>query len=825
LPLRDLAFASRTLRRSPVFTLTAALTIALGVGASTAIFSVTNAVLLRPLPYKDPSRLVVIYGDLRARNSLAMGMSNETFTDIREGTKDVFEDVTSVFTVRQVLPGVDGTPEQVRVGIINTNFFSVMGGRIVAGRDFQPADGEPQPQPANPQDAQALPPVPAMVMLSHEYWQRRHGGNADILGRNLPAQGPVASQVVGVVAPGFELLFPPSTNQERTPDIWIAARVVYNNANRNNYGPRPIGRLKPGVTLERAQASVERTVMEIRKNFSIVETSGFYARLEPMHRTLVEDVRPAILALMGAVIFLLLIACANVANLLLVRASLRQAELSVRSALGASWWRLVQQTLAEALVLTMLGTIGGVVIAWLGIRALRAIAPVNLPRLDSIQIDPIVLAFAALAGLAAAVIFGLVPAWSSSRLDLMGVLRGSGRSGALGRGGLLRNVVVVVEVALCFVLLIGSGLMFRSLLELQRVKPGFEPNGLLTFQLQGGRGGPPPQRAAQMRLLTERLAGIPGVQSVTAATPFPLAGGFSTIRWGSEEALADNTKYQAVDWQIVQPGYFETIGTPLIEGRTFTQADNDPQRNVVVVDQFLAAKAFPNESAIGKRILVRIRTPEPELVEVIGVVGHQRTVSLSDPGREQVFFTDGFLGFGGTRTFALRTSGDPVAYAETVRQEIAKIDPQYLVTELQPMDALVHRAQASTRFQLMLIGAFALVAALLVGVGLYGVLSTVVRQRTSEIGVRMALGAAPRGILRLVVGHGLRLSAFGIAAGLIAALGLTRLMKTMLVGVGPNDPATFVAMAMLFFAIAAFSSWLPARRAAGLDPTDALRSS
>ncbi len=825
MPLRDVAFAGRTLRRSPVFTLTAAITIALGIGASTAIFSVTSAVLLRPLPYKDPSRLVVVYQDLRARNNLGMGTSNETFVDIREGTKDVFEDVASVFTVRQVLPGADGTPEHVRVGIITTNFFSVMGGRIVAGRDFQPSDGEPQPQPANPQDAQAVPPVPAMVLLSHEYWQRRHGGNTDMLGKNLPVQGPVALQVVGVVAPGFELLFPPATNQDRTPDIWLAAPVAYNNANRNSYGPRPIGRLKAGVTVERAQTAVERVAEDLRKTFSILGTSGFYARLEPMHRTLVAEVRPAILALMGAVIFLLLIACANVANLLLVRASLRQAELSVRAALGAGWWRVVQQLLAEAFVLSALGTLVGVFLAWVGIRTLRAIGPANLPRLDSISIDPVVLGFAALAGFASAVMFGLVPAWSAARVDLMCVLRGSGRNGALGSGGLLRNFVVVTQVALCFVLLIGSGLMFRSFLELQRVKPGFEPTNLLTFQVLGGRSGPPPQRAAQMRLLAERLEAIPGVQRVTGSTPFPLAGGFSTIRWGTEDALADNTKYQAVDWQRVQPGYFETMGTQLLEGRAFTQADNDPQRNVVVVDQFLAAKAFPNESAVGKRILIRIRTPEPEWVETIGVVAHQRTASLADPGREQVYFTDGFMNFGGTRTWAIRTASDLPGLGETVRQEIAKVDPQYLVNEVQPMAVLVHRAQAGTRFQLMLIGAFAIIAALLVAVGLYGVLSTVVRQRTSEIGVRMALGAAPQGILRLVVGHGLRLSALGIAAGLLAAFGLTRLMTTMLVGVGPYDPATFIAMALVFFAIATLSSWLPARRAAGLDPTDALRSS
>jgi predicted permease len=364
--------------------------------------------------------------------------------------------------------------------------------------------------------------------------------------------------------------------------------------------------------------------------------------------------------------------------------------------------------------------------------------------------------------------------------------------------------------------------MFRSFLELQRIDPGFDPRGLLTFRLMGGGGGPPEQRAATGRQIEDRLRAIPGVQSVTASFPFPLAGDFSTIRWGLEEALTDNSKYQAVDWQLVRPGYFETLRTPLLAGRTFTEADNDPKRNLVVVDQVLAAKAFPNQPAVGKRILIRIRTPEPEWVEIVGVVGHQRVTSLADTGREQVYFAEGFLGFGANR-WAIRTGGDPSQIAGAVRAEIARVDPQILVAEVQPMDALVRRAQAGTRFSLMLIGVFAVMAALLVSVGLYGVLSTVVRQRTAEIGVRMALGASPGRILRFVVGHGLRLSAAGLALGLIAALALTRGMTTMLVGVRPTDPMTFGAMGTMFLLIAAVSSWLPARRAAGLDPTAALR--
>jgi putative ABC transport system permease protein len=822
---KDLTFAIRTLRRGPVFTVAAVSTIALGIGASTAIFSVTNAVLLRDLPYRDPERLVVMYMDLRNRNSLGMGLSNENYVDIRDGSRSSFEDMAALRTGRQVLPGPDGTPEQIRTAVVTANFFRVMGHAVAIGRDFQDADGIPQPPPpAVPPGAGApaaqAPPLPVVAILSHEYWRRRYGADPNIIGQRI-AGGP-RPQIVGVLAPGFELLFPPGTNVEQRPDIWIANRVAYNNANRNTYGLRPVGRLKAGATLARAQDEVETVAAKIRNDFAVSRGSGFYARLEPMHKTLVDEVRPAILALMGAVIFLLLIAYANVANLLLVRASLREPELAMRAALGAGRWRVVRQMLVEAFVLTALGTVAGAALAWIGIRQLLAIAPANVPRLDTVRIDPIVLAFTASVALAAAFIFGMVPAWSVFRVNLVTALSGSGRSAGLRGGRLFSGAVVILEVALCFVLLVGSGLMFRSFLELRRVDAGFDPDGLLTFQLLGGRPGPPDQQAATARQLEDRIRAIPGVERVTASFPFPLTGNFSTIRWGLEDALTDASKYQAVDWQVVRPGYFETLRTPLVAGRTFTEADNDPQRMLVVVDTVLAAKAFPNESAVGKRILIRIRTPEPEWVEIIGVVAHQRVTSLSEPGREQVYVVEKFLG-GGVNRWAVRTAGDPAQIAGAVRAAVAEVDPQFLVSELEVMDAVVRKAQSQTRFSLMLIGVFAVIAAVLVSVGLYGVLSTLVRQRTAEIGVRMALGAAPDGILRLIVGYGLRLSAAGIAIGLLSALLLTRGMKTMLVGVSPTDPVTFAAMGVVFVLIAAVSLWLPAQRAAALDPTRALR--
>jgi putative ABC transport system permease protein len=822
---KDFVYASRTLRKSPVFAVTAIATIALGIGASTAIFSVTNAVLLRKLPYKNPDRLVFLCEDMRKRNVKDFPVSNADYIDIRNGTKSSFEDIGAVFTGRGLFPREDGTPEQLRTGVVTTNFFPLIGGKIVAGRDFEEADGEPQPPPpAGGTPAATAPPrLPAIAILSYEYWQRRFGKSPSIIGQRLALAGQPGPLVVGVLAPGFELLFPPDNNIERVPDIWFANRLTYDTANRNQVSLRLIGRLKPGVSLERAQAEVESVAVELRKIEPIHATSGYYLRLEPMHRYIVAEARPAILALMGAVIFLLLIACANVANLLLVRASLRERELAVRTAMGASRGRLMGQVLAEALLLAGIGTLVGLALATLGIRELLLIAPANLPRLESIAIDPAVLGFTALAGLAAAAIFGMAPAIKASRPDIMHVLRGVGRNAGLGGGGLMRNVVVVAEVALSFVLLIGSGLMVRSFIALQNINPGFDPHGLLTFQLLGPRGNQPQLRAAFQQNVKQHLSSMPGVQSVTAAGPFPLTGGFSPIRWGKEDALADSSKFQAVDFQIVLPGYFETMRTPLIAGRTFTDADNAPERTGVVVDEFLATKAFPHESAVGKRVLTRVRGAQPEWVEILGVVAHQRVTSLAQAGREQIYFTDGFVGHGGAGQWAVRTSGDPAQYSAAIRAEIGKLGGRLVINKLTSMDVLVEKAQSGTRFSLLLIGVFAVIAALLAGVGLYGVLSTVVRQRTAEIGVRMALGAAPSSIFQLVVGQGLQLSVVGIALGVAAAFGLTRVMTGMLIGVKPTDPATFAAIAILFLAIAGLASWIPGRRAASLDPTQALR--
>lgn len=829
--LKALSIVARTLLRQPSYTAIAVLTIALGVGASTAIFSVTNAVLLRPLPYKDPGQLVVGGMDLEKRNVKGLPFSNADYLDLENGTKGQFSGMAGVFTNQVVAQKYDGTPEQFRMAVVTTNFFGVLGGRIVAGRDFDAQDGIPQPTPPAAQGGQGpgaapqQPQLPQMAILSHEYFMKRFGGNPAVLGHTLGNSGGPNPVIVGVLAPGFRLYFPAESQIDAEPDVWVANRLGYDAAERNNFSITPVARLRQGVTLQQAQAAADAVTAEGRRTIPMDASTGYHISFASMRQHLVAEVQPAILALMGSVIFLLLIACANVANLMLVRASLRQQEFAVRAAMGANRRQLIAPLFAEASLLAIVGTVAGIGLAWAGIRELRHLAPTDLPRLDTIGIDWTVLIFAIVAGLVAAVLFGMAPAWRASQPELMNVLRGSSRTSGLASGATLRNLVVMAEVALSFVLLVGSGLMFRSFLDLQRIDPGFDAHNLLTFQVLGaaGTGGKTPaEREAKRRQVENRLRAIPGVQAVAAAFPFPLTGNYSPIRWGTEAAQADPSKFQATDFQIVAPGYFETMHAPLLAGRTFTEDDEQPNRNYVLVDEDLAKKAFPGQSAVGKRILIRIRTPQAEFVQIIGVVRHQREESLAVPGREQIYFTDAFLGGFVPPWLAIRTEGNPASYEGQVRAAIADISRSYLVTKVAPAETVVHEAQAGTRFSLLLLLAFAITAGTLAGVGLYGVLSTAVRQRTPEIGVRMAMGADRGHIVQLVVRHGLLLSAIGIAVGIVAAFVLGRMMTAMLVGVKSSDPLTFAAMALVFLAIAAVASWVPARRAARLDPKTAL---
>jgi len=828
--INDLTFAVRTLRKSPGFTIVATLTIALGIGACTAVFSVVNGVLLRPLPYAEPGGLVLLWSELRTRNVMDFPMPIPDVRDLRDNTT-AFEGIAGITPPGRIaLAGDAGEPEQVRFAGGTTNLFQVMGVRMALGRDFIESDGTPQPAPPDGQAAAGAPAgpplLPIMAVISHGLWQRRYGSDPSILGRTI-AFGNGRAEIVGVLPERFEMLMPPRTGIESDIDLWTALRLNYDTAARSTGAIRVIARLKPGVSLAQAQSEVDAVASTLREQFPSKKTADLHMRVVGMHTDLVRDVRPLVLALFGAVAFVLLIACANVANLLLVRAAARQREFVIRTAIGGSRGRLVRQLLTEAIVLAAIGGSAGVALGYAGVDLLAAMAPPALPRVASIAVDRTVLGFSIAATFATAILCGLIPALRESRQNVSDIVR-AGNPGLRG-GRRLRYGVVLAEVALSFALLVGSGLMMRSFMALQDVDPGYATDNVLTIFKAPARPVPE-QRATLIQQTAERLRAIPGVVAVGAANPLPLDGGTANIPWATEErGSADPSAFRQANFHLVTPGYFEAMQSRLLSGRTFTEADNQlgPPSAKVVIDALLAAQAFPDGQAVGRTLLVRNLAPGPNAptnlrVEVVGVVAHQRHESLTTEGREAIFFVDAFARFGVNR-WVLRTTGDPAALVPAVTAAMAEIDPRAPIAEVQAMSALVQKANGATVFATMVVGLFAFVAVVLAAVGLYGVLSTTVRQRTAEIGMRMVCGAEPRGVAGMVLVEGLQLSLAGMLAGLALAGSLTGLLGTLLVGVTPTDPLTFAAISVLFLVIAAVSSMVPALRAARVDPVVAMR--
>ncbi len=831
--LKDLVFAWRTLQKNPGFTAIVIITIGLGVGACTAIFSIVNAVLLRPLPYADPSKLVLVWSELRARNVLDFPFPIPDVKDFREEAKS-FEGVAGLFPPGRVpIATDDGQPEQVRVGAVTSNLFSLLGARIQLGRDFNDSDGTPQPQnPAaapNAAPQQQQPPrLPTMVILGNGLWQRKFGGDPSVVGKTMDLGGNRA-EIVGVLAPGFELLFPPRTGIDPAVDMWTAVRLNFDTAARNVGALRVVGRLKPDVSLQTAQAEAEAIATEMRERFVTKKNANVHYRVVPMHDDLVSEVRTPILALFGSVVFVLLIACANVANLLVVRSAARHRELVIRAAIGSSRSRLIRQLLTETLLLAGMGAAAGLLLAQSGIDLLLKMAPARLPRIETISIDPRVLIFTAASTIITAFICGVLPAIRASRPDIVQALRITGAPGLRG-GRKLRNSVAVVELALSFILLIGFGLMLKSFVAVVRVNPGYDPSHVLTFLLQAPQRSQT-ERAAFLNRVEERLAAIPGVEKVGAASPVPLDGGVANVPWATEAAGAnDPSAFRQANFHTVRPGYFETLKTRVIAGRTFDAMDNVAGTTKVVIDDLLARQAFPNRSPVGQALLVRnLRTngqpnaPLNERVEVIGVVEHQRHESMTVEGREAIFFVEQYFAAGAAQRWVVRSKGTPESIGPLVRAAIAEIDPKVPLGDVQPMSTFVDKTMAPVRFAVLLIGVFAMIAMVLAAVGLYGVLSTVVRQRTAEIGMRIVFGASRGNILRLIVFQGVQLGVAGLIGGLAGAFALTGWIRSMLVSVTPTDPTTFVIITVVFFAIAIVASWLPARRASYLDPAVAMR--
>lgn len=816
---RDASQAVRNLRKTPGFTLTAMFTLALGIGATAAIFSVVDAVLLRPLPYRDVDRLVHVAHDLKARNVEDFPFAPGDFYDLRNLTSP-FEQVEAVQTFLQTFAG-DGAGQQTErfpVAQVTTGFFRLMGIGVAHGRDLTDSDGTPLPADAAPDNN------PVTAILSHEFWQQRFGGDPGIVG-TIQTLGIARFEIVGVLQPDAALYFPPNINIERRPAIWVSNRTDFATGSRINVQLRVIGRLAPGVTLQQAQREIEPFAADLRQRFPIKETAGFHLRLVPVHQDLVADIRMVILTLMGAVVCVLLIACANVANLMLVRTAGRERELAVRAALGGSRAQLIRQMLIESLVLSLGASALGLGLAHLLVAGLRQLAPDTVPRLDTVGIDPTVIGFGIAVAVLSVMVFGLLPAIRASRPNVMDVLRRSGRTGSLGQGQLLRDMVVIVEVALCFVLLVGSGLMVRSFLSVYSANPGFDAANLLTFQLTN-QGQAAPSVSARLGLvqdLTARLSAIPGVTAVSATSLLPLGGAEPLVRYGREDALADASRFQQGHLAFVQPDYFDVMGTPIVDGRTFAEADNLPEPQGVLIDTVLAQKMFPGERAVGKRIYVRTIRNEPDPYEIYGVVGHQRHLTPARDSREVIYFPDAFGGGAATGAWVLRTAADPAVVEAAVRRQVAAISPRLGVFQFVSMASLVEESAAATRFVLWLFTVFGGVAILLAAIGLYGVLSTTVRLRTAEIGVRMAFGAPTRSIFSLIVGHGLTLSAIGVVIGVPAAILLSRALGTALVNVSATDPLTYATIAVGILVIAALACGLPALRASKLNPLTALR--
>ena len=814
--IKDLRYAARSLLRTPGLTAVAGLTLALGIGANTAIFSVVRAVLLEPLPYEEPQELVLLWGEMTNRGVTHFPFAPPDFQDFDEGSERV-EEMAGVFSFQQPLTG-QGDPVQVDVGAVTWDFFHLLGVDPALGRGFVAEDDLPVPQGTPPADQ-----PPATVLLSHALWQQRFGGDPGVVGGALELAGQ-PGRIIGVMPAGFELLLPPTAQVARAPDLWVTARVDFANAPRNNVFLKVVGRLAPDATVEQAQAETSRIADELRTLTEVRQTAGWRVRVEPLQADLTAHVRPVLLSLFGAVFFVLLIACANVANLLLVRATAREQELAVRAALGGSRGRLLRQLLLECGLLVAGGALLGLMVAALGVDLLLALQPADLPRAGSVAMDLPVLGFTLLAAVVVVAVAGLAPALRASRVDLSDALKDRGRAGIAGRHGGLRNALVVGEVALCLVLLVGAGLMTRSFVELTRVEPGYDPESVLAFQvnLPFGRYPDPRERSAVTDALQERLEAIPGVTSASAAFPLPLDESAFNGRYGPAEALQDPEAFGQAAYRVVLPGYFETMGTRLLSGRTFNDADAQDSAAVVVVDELLAEALWPGGSAVGERFLVRVITPEPEWVEVIGVVEHQRAESLAEPGMETVYFTDRYAG-SFANSWVVRTQGDPGTAVGEVRAALATVDPSLPMADVRAFERTVRDAMGGTRFALTLIAIFGALALLLAAVGLYGVLSFVVRQRRAEIGVRLAFGAGSGRILGMVVRQGMTLALVGVVVGLIAAVPLSGLLESLLVGVPPRDPLTFTVIGVLFVAVAALASWLPAWRATRVDPVTALR--
>ncbi len=825
--IRDFKYAIRSFVRRPLFTAVIVLTLALGIGSNVAMFSVANAVLLRALPYDHPEELALVWTRLQATNVERSLVSGPDFGDYQTQTTR-FEGFAGAVAVPGTLTGA-GQAERITNGYTTWNLFELLGVRPHLGRTFRKGDAitiDPK-QFANPNPD--LPP--GTVMLSYGLWQRRFGGDPNVIGRTIQMDG-WGSVVVGVLPPTFRIYLPADAAMPTNVDAWGVLPANISEFARDAPWLTVVTRLRDRVTLEQAQQEMDAVAARLREVHQFHKTQNLHIRVNGMHRDVVSHARPALLALLGAVGFVLLIACANIANLLLVRATERGREIAVRAAVGSGRGRIIAQMLVESAVLSFAGAVLGVLLAWQGIKLITAFSPGNLPRVEGAAIDLAALLYTAGAACVAAIVFGLAPALRAVAGNLADALRDRGSDTGGVRGNKLRSAFVVLEVALSLVLLIGAGLMVRSFVQIQRVDPGFDARNVVTFNapLSFLKYLTTTKRVNFANELTDRLRAIPGVEGVGGVTPLPLAGGeqYSVGSYGRVGGSDDAFRANKADYKAVLPGYFEAMKIRQLSGRTFERLDNREEAlDVAIIDRKLAKRVFGEENPLGAELLVdhfneKTFSLERLPVRIVGVVDNVRSASLAAEGRETIYVPYVFNSFL-PLTYVVRTAADPASLIARIRAEAAAMDKDVPIAELSTLESYVSNAMSQTRFLLALIGAFAALALGLAALGLYGVISYSAKQRTREIGVRVAFGATERDVMRLILGQGLVVALAGIALGLAGAAAVTRVVSTFLVGVSATDPITFAGVPALLLAVAIVASFVPARRASRVDPNVALR--
>ncbi|MBT8405302.1 MAG: ABC transporter permease, partial [Gemmatimonadetes bacterium] len=788
---RDLRYAARSFARRPLFTGVLVVTLALGIGSTVAIFSVAQAVLFNPMPYDQPEALALIWTRLPQTNVDRSLVSGPDFQDYQDQTT-LFDGMAGAMALEGSLTG-DGPAEQITTGYSTWQFFDVLGVTAMVGRTFQEDDAFTVDPSQFGSPNVDLPP--GKVVLTHGLWQRRFGSDPSVIGRTIQMDG-FGSEVVGVLPPDFRIYLPADVAMPTDIDAWGVMPSNVGDFARDVPWMTVVARMRDGVSVEQAQAEMDAIASNLRAIHPFHANQDMQISVAGMHRDVVAHARPALLSLLGAVAFVLLIACANVANLLIVRASERGREIAVRSAMGSGRGRIVRQMLTESFVLAAFGAVVGVLLAWYGVRIITSLSPGNLPRLDTVGIDLTVLAFTAGITAVAALVFGLMPALRAVAGNLATSLKDRGSAGGGLRGNKLRTGLAVTEVALSLVLLIGAGLMLRSLAEIQRVEPGFDPENVVTFSVPLGFVDyfMPASRATFVNQLARNIEGIPGVESVGGVAPLPLAGGdlYSVASYGRIGVSEEQYQAQKADYKSVLPGFFASMDIELVSGRFFVPSDNEPdQLPVAIIDEKLAERAFGTEDPIGKELMTDYFSEETfelerRTMQVVGVVANVRATSLAEDGREALYVPyihNSWL----TLTFTVRTRTDPARLLAAIRTEVTTMDPAVPVSDVAPLSTYVDNAMSRTRFLLALIGVFAGLALVLASLGLYGVISYGARQRTREIGVRMAFGATDGDVLTLVLRQGMAMATAGVLVGLLTAAVLTRVMESLLVGVSATD--------------------------------------